>query len=184
MEIAVQILTLLLAGYFCWLIGTWRDIDPDNKQLMDRFVRLALVLGVALVGTAAAKVFGPVGLAAAVVVTILVAFQIGLLRVAGGVTLMRELTSEIVEAKKKYLALAAILITAPVLLWSGSNPLRDQIMVYIIEAELVVVSVLFLTRTGRLFVRQKVSLLIWFLYLCAVEIFPVGLAIVLAAKNA
>jgi hypothetical protein len=42
---------------------------------------------------------------------------------------------------------------------------------------------MFAVHTLMMFVKQKVSVLVWFLYLCAVEFFPVSLVVLLAARN-
>ncbi len=180
----IQILTLILVGYYCWLVYSWRSVDPDNKQTLERFVNFALVLGVVIVGVAAAKIIGSVGFAASVIAAFIVWVQVGLLRTAGNLTLRRSLVEELLQTKKNHLALLAMLAAPPILLYTGMNPLRDQIMVYIVMVELVAISAIFLGRTLQEFVRQKVSLLVWFLYLCTVEIFPVSFVVVLAVKNA
>jgi hypothetical protein len=126
-----------------------------------------------------------VGLVAgtALVVACVELFQLGVLKAAGRLVFAGEFTDDLIRTKKTYLAAAAVMVIPPILVVSGNNPVMDEILTYIVGTEIITTALMFAGRTLILFMRQKCSLLVWFLYLCTVEIFPVSLAILLAAKS-
>lgn len=119
----------------------------------------------------------------AVLVAAVTALKFVILELAGKLTFSEEMTGKLVQAKKSHIAAVAALAVPPILLYSGLNPIWDGVLVYIIVIEVVAVVAIFVIKTCILFVQQKVSLLIWFLYLCAVEILPLSLAVLLVVKN-
>jgi integral membrane sensor domain MASE1 len=79
---------------------------------------------------------------------------------------------------------AFTLITLPlVVMWSGVNPARDRWIAYLIGGVIVTFAILFTIQTLGGFLRQKVSLLVWFLYLCTVEISPLCAVVLVVARN-
>ncbi len=169
----MQILTLVTAGYYCFVVHFFRSAEPDNRALRERYSRLALILAAVTVGLGAARASGEVAALGAGVIWVGVMYvQVMFLQAAGALTLHRELVVAVVEAKKWAVATGALAGVPAVLLWTGVNPVRDQVLMYVVGFEAVALFVLFLVRTLRLFVRQKVSVLVWFLYLCTVEIAP------------
>lgn len=108
---------------------------------------------------------------------------VGALKAAGRLTLSEKFTDEIVRAKKNWLAAASIFMVPLVAVWSGVNPMRDTIVAYLFVAVVVALCCLFVVHTLRGFIKQKVSVLVWFLYLCAVEIFPVCAVVLTATRN-
>jgi hypothetical protein len=46
---------------------------------------------------------------------------------------------------------------------------------WLLAADIALVCALFLIRSLRLFLRKKIPILHWILYLCAVELFPLSL---------
>jgi hypothetical protein len=138
----------------------------------------------------ATEIFAAWGISSAGLVVIvaiaalcIVLLQIGVLKGAGKLVFAEEVTDNLIRTKKTYLAAAAVLVVPPILMLSGGNPIRDQILIYIIGTEVIATMLMFAGNTFLLFVKQKCSLLVWFLYLCAVEIFPVSLAVMLAARG-
>ncbi len=114
-------------------------------------------------------VFG-VALAAAAVVVL----QTGILRAAGALTFSGPVTGEIIEAKKDSLAILALVLAPPVVLFTGVNPIRDHVMVVLALGAMVAMAGVFVVRTSRLFLKQKIAFLIWFSYLCTIEILPLA----------
>jgi hypothetical protein len=108
---------------------------------------------------------------------------VAILRMAGWVTVSGKFTRTIVQTRRGWLAAASMLVVPLVAVWSGVNPVRDTAIGYIVATVLVALSVLFLANTWRAFVKQKVSVLIWFLYLCTVEIFPLAAALLLVSRS-
>ncbi|MCD8102086.1 MAG: DUF4271 domain-containing protein [Alistipes sp.] len=58
-------------------------------------------------------------------------------------------------------------------------PLLSRLFLPVVTGLLIFI----LIRTYMLFIRQKISILYWILYLCAVEILPVSFLVVLSARN-
>jgi hypothetical protein len=123
-----------------------------------------------------------VGAVAAVVVTVVMA-QTGLLKAAGGITLSQKFTDAIVLMKKNWLAAASLFTVPLATVWTGMNPVRDRVAAYIFAGVIVTLAALFVAHTLSGFLKQKVSLLVWFLYLCTVEIFPVCALVLTAIKS-
>jgi hypothetical protein len=114
---------------------------------------------------------------------VVVLVQWALLKIAGEFTFSGHLTGAIAEVKNTHLAVAALFLVPTVVFWSGVNPVWDTIMMWTIVVEGAVLLISFVFRTFLLFVGQKVSILVWILYLCAVEIFPIALVWTLVVKN-
>jgi hypothetical protein len=124
-----------------------------------------------------------VALVVALGVVCVVLVEVGILKMAGWVTVSGIFTRAIVQTKRNTLSAASMLLVPLVAVWSGVNPVRDTIVGYIIVAVAVALSVLFAMNTLRAFIRQKVSVLIWFLYLCTVEIFPLAAALLMVSRS-
>ncbi len=175
---------------------------PDAVAVYDRFLATALTLGALSTGLAAVKVAAwlmeeketvwaslPVWVApaaaggVALVIVMVVMVEVGILKAAGGMTFSRRFTGEVVAIKKNWMAAASILTVPLVAMWTGVNPGRDGIVTYVIAGVAVTLATLFVIHTLQGFLRQKVSLLVWFLYLCTVEIFPVCAVMLAVARN-
>lgn len=185
----------------------------ENKRLYDRFLNTAIVLGALSTGLAAVKVAtaalatgtwqwrlvglaGTTGMAdmpwwAPLAATLIVAsaaagivmVEVGIIRIAGSVTLSSKFTGAIVQIKRNCLAAASIMFVPLTAVWTGVNPVRDATVAYIALAMTVTLSVMFLVHTLKSFLKQNVSVLIWFLYLCTVEVFPVGAVVLATTKS-
>jgi hypothetical protein len=125
--------------------------------------------------------------AAAIVVGVVtfgaVMVGVGVLKAAGRLTLSGEFTDEINRTKKNWMAAASMLTLPLVAMWTGINPERDRVIAYLFGVVSVTLAVMFMVQTMRGFIRQKVSLLVWFLYLCTVEIFPLCAVMVAVMRN-
>lgn len=176
-ETVVELFAVLLAGFYCVVFHSFRTADDDR-----RYVRPGLVLGALGVGLAAGKASGAMGfdeirlgaMAGSVVVVGTVGVLQGwVIRAAGAVTVQKELAAGVIELKRWTAAVGALCCVPAVLVFTGDTPVRDEVAIYLAVGEVVALAVVFLVRTLRLFVRQKVSILVWFLYLCGVEVVPV-----------
>ena len=119
----------------------------------------------------------------AAIILLMIAMQAGILSAIGRITYSDRFADSIIETKRMHLTTAGLLITPCVLLITGIHPIWDFVMLHITVGITILLTISFLFRSFLLFVRQKVSLLIWILYLCAVEIFPVALIWVATVKN-
>ncbi len=122
-------------------------------------------------------------LAVSVLAAAVVLAGVGVLKAAGSLTLSGKFTDEVVRMKKNWLAACSVLMVPLVAVWSGVNPMRDTIVAYLFVAVVVALCCLFVVHTLRGFLKQKVSVLVWFLYLCTVEIFPVCALVLAATRN-
>ncbi|MDR1671050.1 MAG: DUF4271 domain-containing protein [Alistipes sp.] len=122
-------------------------------------------------------------MAVALMAAVVVMAQIGLLKAAGGVTLSQKFVGNIVLTKKNWLAAASMFTVPPVAVWTGVNPERDRVTAYVFAIVIVTLAALFIVHTLRGFMKQKVSVLVWFLYLCTVEIFPICAVVLAATKS-
>lgn len=180
--------------------------DVENKHTYDRFLRRAMILafvvaGIGIVRIVASGVAGYGGYSvaesglpqwvilalpvlAAAIVAIISLFKFGILKVAGALTLSRDFAEALQGVKRVHLAAMAILLTPCVLVFSGENPVRDIAASGLAGIVILGLAISLTVQSAVLFRKQKVSFLVWFLYLCAVEIFPAGFALLLAIKNA
>ncbi len=183
---------------------------PEAVAVYDNFLATALTLGALSTGLAAVKATArmmetgavalrPAGMSAAETLPVWVApaaaggvalaavlvvlLEVGIVKAAGGLTLSTKFASEIVAVKKNWMAAAAVLTVPLVAMWTGVNPERDRIVAYVTAGVMVTLMVLFVIHSLQGFIRQKVSLLVWFLYLCTVEIFPVCAVMLAVARN-
>ncbi len=101
--------------------------------------------------------------------------QIGLLRVAGAVTLSQPVTSQLITLKINYFALGTFVLSVPILLFLLTPRDTALTAVYAIAIGGAILGAMFVRETLMLFVSRKIPILHWFLYLCTVEIFPVSL---------
>ena len=114
------------------------------------------------------------GLLATVGLAVLLLFQVGLLRITGYVTLSRPITDQLIALKFNYFALSVVFLCPLILLFLLASPDTGHILsfgIFILGGALLL---LYLKESLMLFLSKKISILHWFLYLCAVEIFPVS----------
>ncbi len=176
----------------------------DNRQLYSDFLKVSMVLAALMAGLGVMKVAGEattggveavtggmpgwLALTAPLVAGIVVAgislVKFGTLKAAGELTFSGDFTGALAGVKLNHTAAAAMLLTPLVMIFSGENPVRDRIVLYGTLGVLFALALSFVVQSALLFRKQKVSFLVWFLYLCAVEIFPVGFVLLLAIKNA
>lgn len=85
--------------------------------------------------------------------------------------------------KRMFLSLFA-LFAAPAAILMGLAPAATAtVLGYVLAACAVVVVIWFSIKVMNLFVREKVSILFWILYLCTVELMPVGIAVLATLRN-
>ncbi len=180
----------------------WRTSNqrPGAAAVYDNFLAVALTIGALSTGLAAVKATvmmpeaeGLAGMPAwvapmatvvvALVAVVVVLVEVWTVKAAGKLTFSSKFADEIVGIKKNWMAAASILTVPLVAMWTGVTPERDAIITYLLACVMVTIAVLFTIHTLRGFIRQKVSLLVWFLYLCTVEIFPVCAVMLAVARN-
>jgi hypothetical protein len=167
----------------------------DNKLVYNMFLNASMVLGIVVFGIVGGRLsgsfgfdFGPVVALVFVMslVVVVLGVQFGVVWLVGGLTLAPLLRDGILRAKRRYFAAGVLLISPAAFMLSGGSLdmwSRDFFVFCSIVFLAVVMYVMFAVHTLLLFVRQKVSVLVWFLYLCTVEIFPVSLIVLIGVKN-
>ena len=116
-------------------------------------------------------------------IVLIVAYQQVMLKAVGGLTLDQPFAEKLISLKKIVLALTAVVVVPAFLLFALSAHQWARPLGVIIAVELSLIFILFMFKSYILFMDQKISILLWFLYLCAVEIFPVSIIVLLILKN-
>ncbi|MEG1621951.1 MAG: DUF4271 domain-containing protein [Alistipes sp.] len=102
-------------------------------------------------------------------------FQYGALAFIGWLTLSQEVTEEMIQLKTTLFTFGVI-IGAPVLLLFVLTPTGSGLIwSYTLGIEAIFILFIFLKRSLMLFLTKKISILHWFLYLCAIELFPISI---------
>lgn len=99
------------------------------------------------------------------------------------VTLSHDFFAENHFRTQLYLAISCLLFTPLFLLFALSDTQTADILLSIICALAGVLYAHYLLKSCRFFVAHNVSILQWFLYLCAVEFFPISLLLFLSTRN-
>ncbi len=152
-------------------------LEKQNK-LFSAYLNWAVVLGGATIGLACSHDIVTAGICSVAGVTVW-GFQWITLAAAGRLTLYTEFTTRLFFLRKIVMAAGSMVLVPLFLLYalSGSVILGWGL------AGSVAISLIFLCAcTFMLFIRQRFSILLWILYLCAVEILPVATAVIVAGK--
>ncbi len=160
-----------------WRLGTDTGIAVAGRW------KLAEVTGTVGFDAIPSWVASVAAVAVALVTVCVMLVEVGVLKTVGAITLSPKFADDIIRTKKNWLAVISMFTVPLGAVWTGVNPVRDRCVMYVFVLVLVILIVLFVAHTLRGFVKQKVSLLVWFLYLCTVEIFPVCAVVLAATKS-
>lgn len=172
--------------------------DPGGSGF-SRFLHLATAIGMLFVGVMTVKygdslisdsLIGTIpqgavlalSLLATLACTVMVLFQLAALRLTGAVTLSQPFISQLVLLKRTYFSLGVIVTVPALLLFALCPKGTGELWFYVIVIELLATAFLYLRETLNLFLSKKISVLHWILYLCTVEVFPISLIGLLAAR--
>lgn len=172
--------------------------DPGGNTLT-RFLKVSGIIGLLFVGVAAARyaetfiapamlpplpppAVAGVSLLFAALWALVAAYQAIVLQTVTTVTLSRPFMGQLWLLKRTYFALATVVATPPLLLFALCPPQSGRLWLGISLAGSAVAAVLYVRETLHLFLSKKVPILHWFLYLCAVEIFPFSLLALAAVR--
>lgn len=124
-----------------------------------------------------------IALAVMLAAGVIMALQLIILKAAGSITFNDVFIGRLLWQRRIFtatLAVAAVplaivmaMASVQVALWLG----------YALLTLSVIMTLWFAVRSLKLFMEQKVSILFWFLYLCAVEIMPVSFFVLFAARG-
>ncbi len=177
-----------------------RQTDDYNYLFAD-FMTWLLAAGYLAVGLAALKVIslaagdavlasmermGPVMVMAAAGLT-LAAINIVqqlVLRITGVVTLSISFIRRLLALRRLFFAAAVVSLSPAVILFTLAEGIAAQILVCTFASAALLLMVYYLYRSARLFVEEKVSILLWMLYLCTVEVMPQAMILLAALREA
>lgn len=162
-----------------------------NALLLTGAAALSLVLIRACDGRALEHLQGDfgswqtAGICAAVFACVVVVWWLQnlILALSGKVSLSSSFTHEIWNIRRISASLAALLLTPVTLMYALSDGTCGNVLFIIAATLAVLLYIHFLARTYILFVERKVSIFYWILYLCAVELFPVSLPVLVLIKH-
>ena len=121
------------------------------------------------------NVFWSIGGLVVVVVVLLFCFQFGVTFLASIVCQRPDIGRNLIISKLLYVAVGLVVITPFTLPFLLSTHPVAMVGLWSMIVLLAVCAIIFVKETFFFFVSQKISILHWFLYLCALEIFPLSL---------
>ncbi len=101
--------------------------------------------------------------------------QFVLLKAAGSLTLSQEFVDRLFFLKKIVAAIGTIAALPLFLLLALSDGQSAQVLAILVAGIAGLLTIFLIVRTFMLFSRYNFSILLWILYFCAVEIFPISL---------
>ncbi len=173
-----------------------RLFDDQSNVGYSRFLNATWAVGLLFTGAAALK-FGaewlpatlPPGgalmlsLALSLGCLLLALVQFGALSLAGALTLNQPFTGQLIHLRRAYFAVAFLALAPVCLLYILCDEGRGAGCLYVIAAEAVVISLLFIKESLTLFISKKIPILHWFLYLCTVECLPLSFIALMAVRH-
>lgn len=109
-------------------------------------------------------------------------FQQLMLFLIGQLTITRELMRNLMQTKLLVFGVTTLVATPLLLLALFCSPDEGQVWLYLLGVVSLGALFLFLKESFALFLSKKISILHWFLYLCAVECFPISLIVLLVIR--
>lgn len=202
--IAFCLLTYLFRGQIFALFSVFRGTVSTEKMIgqsrvFDIFLNWTVTLGLLVLGMTTIKFveiaawqqiaevvpeWAPYLMVPAAwgLCALIFGYQFVVLKIAGGLTLSTIFTFRLFYLKKIILALTTILLTPVFLVFVLSHGKSTEILSWIMFFIVGSMVIFLIFRTFIFFIRQNLSISLWFLYLCAVEIFPASLIWIIAGK--
>lgn len=119
---------------------------------------------------------------AAVAILIILLFQKLLLRLIGSLTFGTKFINILYNLRRSLLITATVTATPLILLLALSQGVWANIFAWALLLTVVLLVIVYIIRSFLLFVGQKVSILFWILYLCAVELMPSAVIVIAIIK--
>lgn len=107
----------------------------------------------------------------------------GVVLICGGVTMNGEAARRLLLLRRLVWAVATVAATPALLVAAAGSGTAQYVMFWLVAGLFVVAACLTAYKTYVLFMEQSAPTLLWILYLCVVEIFPVSLVIAIAMKT-
>lgn len=173
-----------IGSLFAGLFSSLHRQFVDRSYIFDIFINFATCLSFAAVGAGAVRIaaaalpdgagmpWGMLVAAAVATVAAVTVLQFAVVYVSGLLVLQKDAARELLFIKKIYASIVAVAVTPAVFVFFPVAGGDVEVFLYIIGIEIVIISVMFLVRTFKFFVSQKISIFYWILYLCTVEALP------------
>jgi hypothetical protein len=169
-----------------------RDKTHINPAEQRNIEVVTIILGVILLALSAVRICGLwfpqlldgidaqdviwiVGGIVAVALSVVIAFQYGMTLLVAAVCQRPDIGSGIVETKLLYMAVGFVTVIPFGLLFLLMPQSVATVGMYGAIVCISIATIIFIKESFLFFVSQKISILHWFLYLCALEIFPLSL---------
>lgn len=174
-------------------------LSEDSNGDYARFLNLCTTLGILLTGVTVTRMAAPMlhltplalwpqsgafwgAVALAVGLGVVILYQVGVCALVGRLTYTQHLLEQLFILKRTFFALLTIVATPFLALWLLTPAGETNLWFWVIIIELIITLILYLQETLSLFISKKISILHWFLYLCAVEIFPISFLVLWAVR--
>lgn len=189
------------------LSRTFHD-TPARKRLSEetgssgfsRFLNVTAALGLLFLGLPAVRFGGAyldailpdnlsqiampgLSLATTLAGALVVLYQYLVLQCAGAITVSRPFILQLLQLRRSYFALTVVCAAPVLLLLVLCPPDAGRIWLYALLAESAMAVILYLKESLSLFLSKNFSILLWFLYLCIVELFPISLLWLLLTRG-
>ena len=110
-------------------------------------------------------------------------YQFITLKIAGNLTRNGSFICRLLSLRKLLFALSTILLTPLLFLLALSSGTSANVLASIFLTGFALMFLFLCWESYLLFLEQKISILYWILYLCAVEIFPISFIILITVQN-
>lgn len=169
-----------------------RGHGDQGRATPPRAVYTIATIGMLLLAALAVRLFEQGGITSVATPTLLLAtlgavvvvllFQQLLHLLIGHITLSRGLMRALMQSKLLIFGVTTLIATPLLLLTLFTPPGEGMLWLYMLGVVTLGALFLFLKESFVLFLSQKISILHWFLYLCAVECFPISLIVLLVIR--
>lgn len=158
---------LIVVGAVLLTLVSFKTIDMTGFELTDRLIDNAVWVVPAM----------------AVVLLLIYIVQTLLLRHLGVLFAQRQMIDELIFLRRLSCCVGVMLLTPLAALTVLNGSASAKVLAATIAIVILILILQYLARSYLLFARKKVSILLWILYLCSVEIIPVGTLFALLLQN-
>ena len=172
----------------------------ENSYIFETFMRFIIISGIITVSLATLRILEITNpyltlnisantspdikvFAILALITLIYLFKLTSLYLVGKLTYSDIFIASLIRYLKLNIISYTLILIPLYLLLYQSFGIWQTILLSLIAISIVLISFLLFFNSYRLFIQQKVSILYWFLYLCAVEFLPLSLVILLVCKN-
>ncbi len=110
-----------------------------------------------------------------VAIVLIYTYQIIVVNLIGKIINHRDFAKLMLQIKGMANTMAGIMVVPTILCYALTNGKAHDMFVYIVGAQLLIITILYISNTFIFFISKKFSVLHTILYLCAVELFPITL---------